>query len=97
MKKVIEIDNLTAAQAIAIEDMLAVWVALGSIGGSRWTAFYADGDGNFRPKILIDGRRPSKTELLNEEDRWADSITSPKIYKMDTDTIAWKMRDSENK
>ena len=57
----IEIDNLTEAQAIALEDMLATWQWLGGNGASRWTAFYADGDGNFQPKITIDGRKPEKS------------------------------------
>ena len=47
----IVIENLTEAQAIAIEDLLATWVQGGSHGCSRWTAFYADGDGNFRPRV----------------------------------------------
>ena len=58
-KLTIEIDNLTEPQALAIEDMLATWSSLGSRGSSRWTAFYADGDGDFRPKILVDGQKPN--------------------------------------
>lgn len=61
----IEIENLTESQAIALEDMLATWQWLGSSGASRWTAFYADGDGNFQPKITIDGRKPEKTSVIN--------------------------------
>ena len=61
----IEIENLTEEQAIALEDMLATWQWLGSSGASRWTAFYADGDGNFQPKITIDGRNPEKTNIIN--------------------------------
>ena len=65
---VIKIDNITEAQAIALEDMLATWEYLGEIGTSHWTAFFADGDGNFRPNILIDGHVPQKTPLLTEKD-----------------------------
>ena len=61
----IEIKNLTKVQEVALEDMLATWVGLGNGGSSRWTAFYADGDGNFRPKITVDGREPRETRLIN--------------------------------
>jgi len=66
----ITIDNITVAQKEAIEDMLATWVELGKVGSSRWTAFYADGDGNFRPRISIDGSLPEKTKRIKEEDKW---------------------------
>ena len=69
-KVVIEIGNLTEAQLVSLEDMLATWVSLGHLGSSRWTAFYADGDGNFRPEILIDGRKPEKTKLMSQKELW---------------------------
>lgn len=71
-KVVIEIGNLTEPQLIALEDMLATWNYLGGVGSSRWTAFYADGDGNFRPQILIDGRKPEKTKHLTHKQLWND-------------------------
>lgn len=71
-KVIIEMNNITDAQAIALEDMLATWVSLGHLGSSRWTAFYADGDGNFRPEILIDGRKPEKTKLMTQKELWSD-------------------------
>ena len=58
MDMTIELKGLTKAQAIAIEDMMATWNSLGIMGSSRWTAFYADGDGNFRPEIIVNGRNP---------------------------------------
>ncbi len=54
----IKIDNLTSAQAKAIEDLLRQWELLGNVGSSRWTAFFADGDGNFRPRIKVNGEKP---------------------------------------
>lgn len=71
-KVVIEIGNLTEPQVIALEDMLATWVSLGHLGSSRWTAFYADGDGNFRPEISIDGKKPEKTKLMTQKELWCD-------------------------
>ena len=82
----IQLDNLTEAQAIAIEDMLATWLKLGSLGSSRWTSFYADGDGDFRPKITVDGRKPAQTTLLTHEQRWHGDE-----YRVDFDKIAWKL------
>lgn len=92
MKMTIEIDNLTEAQAIAIEDMMATWVVLGDLGGSRWTSFYADGDGNFRPKVNVNGKEAkfASTDLISEEER--SEIWKGKEYRIDFDKIAWKLR-----
>ena len=75
--------NLTESQEIALEDMLAVWNTLGSIGASRWTSFYADGDGAFHPKILINGEKPKRfvNPKTGEKD-WGK-------YKIDDDEIGW--------
>lgn len=87
----IKIKNLTIAQSIALEDMLATWQQLGGLGASRWTSFFADGDGNFHPKVLYNGHKPNKTELLDEDDVWKGSD-----YRIDFDSIAWKLHDRED-
>lgn len=87
---IIVIKNLSIPQSIALEDMLATWQSLGSVGASRWTSFFADGDGNFRPRILYNGRPPRKTDLLEEEDTWKGSE-----YRIDFDSIGWKLHDHE--
>lgn len=79
----VQINNITEAQAIALEDMFATWVYLGNIGGSRWTAFFADGDGNFRPKITIDGLKPQFTDLIDRDKLWETDE-----YRIDFDSIA---------
>jgi len=89
---IIQIDNLTKAQEIALEDMLAEWVNLGCVGSSRWTAFFADGDGNFRPKITVDGRKPQFTDLIDRKELWQGDE-----YRMDFDCIAWKLHKEEGK
>lgn len=93
----VEISNLTRAQAIAIEDLLATWQSLGSLGASRWTSFFADGDGNFRPKCSIDGRKAEVTALLTKDERWTHSepldLTD---YRIDFDRIAWKLREANH-
>lgn len=86
------IDNVTEAQAIAIEDMLRAWVQFGSMGSSRWTAFFADGDGNFHPHITIDGREPRYTDLVSQKQRWGKCQSPGEMYWMDFDWIAWGLR-----
>jgi len=70
--------------------MLATWQQLGSAGSSRWTSFFADGDGNFKPDILYNGHKPEKTELLEEEEVWDGNK-----YKIDFDSIGWKILDND--
>ena len=98
----IEITNITPAQKLALEDLFAQWAQLGAIGSSRWTGFYADGDGNFRPQIKVDGHRANFCELSNPKDCWRDikirSIEFPtyfhptNAYLVDFDQIAWALR-----
>lgn len=87
----IKIKNLTIAQSIALEDMLATWQQLGGLGASRWTSFFVDGDGNFHPKVLYNGHKPNKTDLLDEGDVWKGND-----YRIDFDSISWKLHDRED-
>jgi hypothetical protein len=101
-KIVVEIDNITEAQEIALNDLFATWQSLGSMGSSRWTAFYADGDGDFRPKITINGEKPKFTDLLKDRSTWqGDSIighsfASGDAYAIDFDWIGWKLQEKED-
>jgi hypothetical protein len=88
----IKIKNVTEAQAIAIESLLYMWGYLGGLGSSRWTSFFADGDGNFHPNIEINGKKPQHTEFIEKDDLWLGCE-----YRMDYDTIAWKLRDLDEK
>lgn len=92
MKVTIEIDGITEPQRIALEDMFATMVMLGNIGSSRWVCFYSDGDGNYRPKILIDGKEPEFTKLLTKDDKWVGGE-----YRIDFDLVSHRLRrDKEN-
>lgn len=98
----IVIENITEPQKIALEDIFRTWMSLGERGSSRWTAFYADGDGNFRPKITIDGRQPTYTDLVKAEDKTVnlvhvngENLTFRDTYIMDFDKVAWAMNDLE--
>lgn len=84
----IELTNLTEAQRIAIEDMLAYWQGT-RIGASRWMAFYADGDGNFRPRITVDGHEPRHQDRVDPNRFWTGGKPWSGEYRMDYDAIAW--------
>lgn len=86
----ISISDITEAQKIALEDLFATWVQLGKLGSSRWTAFFADGDGNFRPIITINGQTPQHTTLLSKKEVWKGDE-----YRIDFDAIAWKLKDND--
>jgi hypothetical protein len=61
MKLNIEIDNITEAQALAIEEYLAVWQFIGAEKDmSLWTAFFADGLRDFAPDIKVNGKSPER-------------------------------------
>lgn len=96
------IENVTEAQEIALNDLFATWQSLGSMGSSRWTAFFADGDGDFRPKITINGEKAKFTELLDRELMWKPDQVVAGIfagrgdaYKIDFDWIGWKLSEIE--
>lgn len=92
----VTIDNLTEPQRLALEDMFAMWMRLGGQGSSRWTAFFADGDGNFQPRITVNGERPKPCELTDPEKRWTclrDELGNHiETYMLDFDPIAWALR-----
>ena len=99
----ITIENVTEAQEIALNDLFATWQQLGSWGSSRWTAFYADGDGDFRPKITINGEKAKFTELLDRSVFWSsDKIIAERFYmggdayKIDFDWIGDKLQGIED-
>lgn len=89
------IHNLTQAQAIAIEDMLAIWQQGGSLGCSRWTAFFADGDGNFRPTCVVNGHVARHQRHVAPEKFWTNGELWRGDYKIDFDAIAWALRKEE--
>jgi len=99
----VEFTSLTEAQALALEDLFALWNYMGSAGMSRWTAFFADGDGNFQPGIRINGERPKRCALTDMDKRWrrladvdAKRPRPDDFYLIDFDAIAWALhRDDE--
>ncbi len=53
MKLDIKIANVTEAQALAIEEFLAVWLYMRDTKMSMWTSFFADSNADFAPDIMI--------------------------------------------
>ena len=89
---IIEIKGLSEADELAVKDMLAMWVSLGSQGASRWTAFFADGDGAFHPEITVDGQAPEG--YRGSAGTWVNISPSPTthMYMIDPDAIAVDLR-----
>lgn len=48
--------------------MLKYMEQLGGMGGSRKVCFYADGDGDFRPKFKWNKFLPSEAEPVSDKD-----------------------------
>lgn len=92
--------GVTRAQAIALDAMFRFWQILGSLGSSRWVAFFADGDGNFNPKVearfSIDpygSADPTEREQLRLKafpTNCEESVEA--MIPVDFDGIAWELR-----
>ena len=85
---IVEIENLTKAQELALESMFASFKNLGGIGASRWVSFFADGDGNFHPKIKVNGIEPKEYKNKNGEYVFTEV---DRVIKIDYDKIAWEI------
>ena len=87
--------GLTIPQKLALMDLFKLWEEMGGWGSSRWTAFYADGDGNFRPKVKVGfwRRKSKRCELGLPMNKRFGVVSSKEVYRMDFDDIAWAMND----
>lgn len=85
----ITLENLTIPQAAAMRSMFECMRRLGSMGSSRFVAFYADGDGDFRPKptYKFTNRRKDIEEWSVGECEWSGARDE---FCVDFDSIAWK-------
>ena len=102
-KLTITLNSVTQAQAIALTKMFKYMQYLGDVGSSRMCSFYADGDGDFRPKVSIDYPEtlPEVKEITGVLTR--DNIEEAKKnnrrviqtfegdFVIDYDSIAWKI------
>jgi hypothetical protein len=55
----VKIAGLTLEQAVTLKSFLWNLEYAGRVGTSRYFAYMADGDGNFRPKIIIADEVPN--------------------------------------
>lgn len=83
--------EVTVPQRAALTAMFERWNALSSMGSSRRTSFFVDGDGNFHPKVTINGVKP---KVSDEVARLALSRDTDGHRDYDFDTIAWKLREN---
>ena len=60
MKINVEFDNLSEAQAVALEEFFAVWLFLKEKKMSMWTAFFPDCAVDFKPVIKVNGEDPQR-------------------------------------
>ena len=81
----ITIDNIQPHDAIALKKMFEHMQYLGVIGSSRTCAFFADGDGSFRPKVSFD--YPITLPEVSD----IDCVAENNRFVIDSDSIAWKI------
>lgn len=104
-KLTVEFD-VTEAQALSLMSMFKYWNTLGGVGSSRYTAFYADGDGDFRPNCKW--TTPENIELTDDVYKYAflkiheDPQKNKAELKLsngdamfDYDKIAWSLDDGK--
>ena len=84
--------NIDKAQLIALESLFSTMQSLGNVGSSRWVCFYSDGDGNFRPEILLNGEKVKHTTLIPAEKFWKG-----REYRIDYDWLYDSLRKEEEK
>lgn len=87
--------DVTESQALAMQSMFEYMENLGNAGSSRKVAFYADGDGNFKPHPVITYDKPLAHELTDEMRKISvvEDMDGDRVY--DFDPIGWKLRDIE--
>ena len=86
--------EVTIPQALTLQAMFNYWNQLSGKGSSRFVAFYADGDGNFRPKAncTFSEELPFLSGLLNHL-AVVEDLDGNRKY--DFDPIAWKLKEPE--
>lgn len=87
---------VTESQALTLRAMFEYWNSLGSMGSSRKVAFYADGDGDFKPNCEIICIPPLR--------RLTDDIRKAAIAKdehgdrlYDFDGVGWFLQAEKDK
>ncbi len=84
--------QVTEPQALTLQAMFEYMNQLSGMGGSRYVAFFADGDGDFHPKPDITFNRPVKP-LTNEMRKAAVVDDDHGHRKYDYDPIGWMLHE----
>jgi len=86
----ISIENINKEHKKAIEIFFEVMQNLGDIGGSQWLSFYSDGDGNFRPKITLNGKNAEDIK----EDIDLKQFWTNEGFEIDFDSLYGQLKDA---
>ena len=85
--------QVTEPQALTLQAMFEYMNQLSGMGGSRYVAFFADGDGNFHPKSDITFDQPVRP--LTDEMREAAIVEDDHgNRKYDFDGIGWMLQEN---
>ena len=87
--------DVTEAQAIALRAFFEMWNHLSSAGGSRYVAFFVDGDGNFHPNCQIVMPLGVRRFLDTPEMRALAITDAHEEMKFDFDPVAWEIEEHE--
>ena len=85
--------QVTTAQALALQAMFKHWNRLAGQGSSRMIGFFADGDGNFKPKceMVFSEPLPELTDDLEKAAIVSDDGNGTRDF--DFDGVAWRLHD----
>ena len=92
MDLTINFKDVSKAQAITLVKMAKIMEWCGQVGTSRNVTFFADGDGDFRPKVTYEA-----TEDISYDNKLAidiDIMTAQEKssdFKLDYDSVAWQI------
>ncbi len=87
--------DVTPPQALALQEMFKFWNQLASLGGSRYVAFYVDGDGNFKPNVRT---AIPEGQVMPDVDASVAKVEPKSHYPLDVhyfdfDPVAWSIPD----
>ena len=84
-KLTVHFENVNQAQAIALKKLFEYMQHLGNAGSSRTCSIFADGDGDFRPKVSFE--YPEELPEVKE----IDGRKPNGDFYIDHDAIAWRI------
>jgi hypothetical protein len=90
--------GLTEAQAITLVKMAKIMEYCGQIGASRTVSFFADGDGDFCPKVdytTSDPLRFTEKKLVLDLEIM-QAMENGSNFKLDYDDTAWQLDHDTN-